>query len=43
MKQKFYKTLSLRFNAEVTKMLIIDFKKTMIVDVMSRKTKMTTT
>ena len=41
MKQRFRKTLSFRFDAKITKMLTIDFKRMMIVDVINRKAKMT--
>ena len=35
MKQKSRKTLSLRFNAEIIKMLTIDYERIMIVDAMN--------
>ena len=41
MKQKSRKISSLQFNAKVTKILTINFKRTMIVDAMNRKAKMT--
>ena len=42
MKQKSRKTLSLRFNVKIKKILTIDFKKMMIVNIINRKIKMTT-
>ena len=43
MKQEFCKTSLLRSNTKVTKMLTINFKRTMIVDAMNRETKIMTT